>query len=655
MPPDLFNDQLEEFCENLLTTRKYQFQIDELTFHYDELVTANILEIQGTEVRIKDNGAIIQKLFPKFKQIFSYEFSDDPSALKDFLKLTEGYFGDGVLMGRTAFNEVLIKTAILGFVNECNGNLLSLAKTFSKADRTIYIFQRGFTDAFPKIDQTVDEVIELFEWLYDEVKVDQPGVLDGNTIQLGHALRIYCSTRPEIAIQLYQLCILADRQLLKAYHPTILTACYNHDPNFLAEIKKLTTVADNQGTIVCALGSVDFSQSTPIQLFIEIIERIVSPTEQCLQELPRFYCNLLEHIDPTDKKKVDHCFDAMMQLTMKYPQLLGPVLFQFRFIKGYYERVYLFVAEIIDTQPLPENFTKLVGEAFTDSNNSEDFFKILRKLALKITVKFDAQDFKNNIYLFHHKFPAECDQNLIKLMIDDEGIVRFAGMRLLFSMSMVDKKKNFSNDLLSLSAMDQYKLAIALTDDFHEPKYIVPLVAPLLNSSFSLVRDLVLHRLEIMSENYFTSVEKAMIDCLDQGNSDHNDYIERVKLYTEEFDKRLRSKLALKELDPRYTQSRYYRQFFQESNRTMQENLDKSVKENTLLSILGGKDVMLAKGGGFVMGERTEVQQLGVIRTEMTLPREYFLSPEMYDWEHRQNIFENRKDLYNQWEAMISS
>jgi hypothetical protein len=250
---------------------------------------------------------------------------------------------------------------------------------------------------------------------------------------------------------------------------------------------------------------------------------------------------------------------------------------------------------------------------------------------------------------------TDFDENLLKVIIDDEGIVRYTAMRLLTSLSMVDGIRNFSNDLHLFSAVEQYKIVMAITNDFHEPKYIVPLIAPLLDSKFDLVRELVLHKLEVMTENYFTDVADSMEICLDTGNIAHLSYIERIKNYTTEFDDKLKTKWLVKELDPRYTQSKYYRQFFTQSNKQMQQSIGKSVKENTFLAILGGgDDIMLAKGGGFKMGARPEIQQLSTIASSMSLPREYFLSPEIYDWKTRVGILENWKELLTGWEATIS-
>jgi hypothetical protein len=553
----------------------------------------------------------------------------------------ESYFPDGVLIGRTAFYSAFFRRCLILFVKE-NGHLLQLAKLHTKADREIFRFQHGLSEALTDLDMTPKAVVELISWLYSEVKSDDPNVVDTNVIDLANSLRKLCDSKPEIASALYGLIVLAEPVVLKSFHALILTSNYNHDPAFMAEMIALSSKEIYQATVVNSLINIDHKPGTPVQELIDVVENISDYNDDCLKELPIFYATMLKKVQPADTAQIQHCLDKLACLMENYPDLLGNVLFQMRFLTKYKEQVTEKIMRYIDSHELPEHFCGMVADVFSKHDTSFFFFTVLRKIALKLKTKFEVGDLRNVIYLMRSANATDFDENLLKVIIDDEGIVRYTAMRLLTSLSMVDGIRNFSNDLHLFSAVEQYKIVMAITNDFHEPKYIVPLIAPLLDSKFDLVRELVLHKLEVMTENYFTDIA-------------HLSYIERIKNYTTEFDDKLKTKWLVKELDPRYTQSKYYRQFFTQSNKQMQQSIGKSVKENTFLAILGGgDDIMLAKGGGFKMGARPEIQQLSTIASSMSLPREYFLSPEIYDWKTRVGILENWKELLTGWEATIS-
>ncbi|GAL77270.1 hypothetical protein JCM19274_4983 [Algibacter lectus] len=68
----------------------------------------------------------------------------------------------------------------------------------------------------------------------------------------------------------------------------------------------------------------------------------------------------------------------------------------------------------------------------------------------------------------------------------------------------------------------------------------------------------------------------------------------------------------------------------------MSESVDKGAKENSLFSILtnnGSNTIQLSKGGGFRIGNKKEISQLGKIGTSFTLPRSYFINPNKYELE----------------------
>lgn len=651
----MLQEQLDNFCNYFLSSKKYQFKTEEFEFDHDQLIIDKILIKQGDHFEIADNLLIAKNVLSEFKRLFKFTSFDDPEQSKGFLKSIVEYFLDDVLMGRTAFNDAMMRIAVSEFAKTDPEKFISFAEIFKRTDRTIFQFIKGFDHVAPTLNNFSPlQLVRLYSWLYNESMTEAEDVVDLVVGGLVKNLSEFCDANPKIAKALYETCVLCDPQQLQPFHVAILVSNYNHDHNFLSELKKLAGSNADQHTLISCLSNVKFDETTKYKEFVDIVESIENYTVEGKRWLSRFYATILEHLDQSEKTLKQHCFERLLKLMLCNPDLVAQTIFDLRFLNSLQVEVYEILSAFIEQGDVPEHFGRMLRNMYPAFKKSDHFFLLLRKIALKLKGAFNPKDYSHAITLYQYQDAEECDENLCNLLIDDEGFVRYAATRLLNLMSITDRKRSFSCDLLKRTAIEQYKLVVSITQGFHEPEYIVPFIAPLLDSPFTLVRDLVLHRLEILIENYFSAVIDTLEACLDNSNQVHLEYNERLMSYAKKFSDNLEHKTPIKELDPRYNQSKYLQQYFQESRRKLSESLNKSVKENTLMSFLGdGNDIMLAKGGGFYISEENKVQPLSSIKTEMSLPREYYLAPERYDWEHRIQILENWKDTFTQWEAMI--
>lgn len=648
-----FNSSLDKLGSKILKDKIFEFAKSELDFDDEVLIDAGIISVSGDQVTIKDYKQVIEIIIPQFKSLFNYEFSEDGPCLKVFLKQVDEYFGSSVLIGRTAFEQSMVNYCLKNFVNEHKGNLVDLAKTYSKTENNVYTFQQGLCNVLPELNLSTDSIIDLFSWLYEELKTEDPGFINSDIVSFTIAIRSFCFQNPLMAKDLFIKCIKSEHQILKPFHTSIIAANYDLDGDFITEITDLLKVSENQASIICSLGSITFTESTPIKQFIDLAERIGEITPSGLLEIPRFYCAMLEQIKGKDTELINHCFKKLSFLINSYPETVGNILFQLRFVKVYEKEITDLVLELVAEPNTPENILKQICDVFYNFESASYFFQALRQLALRFDSKFNAEDFKNTVSAQHSKNASDFDDNLITMLTDNEGVVRFVARSILSSLSRYNRKRKFNVDILQPTALNQYKLCVSLTEELHEPKHVIPFIITLLASKFDLVRALTLHRIEIMVENYFFETVEAMEDYLDISELSNKKDIEYIRTYAKNFKEQLKPKWDIKELDPMFTQYKYFKQFNIQSNRKLQENMDKTVKEKSLLSLFGS-NVMLAKGGGWAIDNHKNVQQLSTIETKMSLPREYGLFPEGFDWQRKEEIYENWDNKFEPWEAMIS-
>ena len=564
----MLQEQIDNFCKYFLNAKKYQFEVAELEFEHDQLLAEEILTKQGEHFEISDNKLIAENVLPHFKELFNFSSFDEPDESKKFIQSIIDYFPTDVLMGRAAFNDSIMQIAISEFAKSAPEKFIAFAEVFKRADRTIFQFVRAFDHVAPNVSNfSPIQIIRLYSWLYNEAKAESEDVVDLTVGGLAKSLSELCDATPTIAKALYETCVLGDSQQLKAFHAAILISNYNHDHSFLSSLKKLAGSNTDQPALISCLCNVKFDNTTNYKELIAIVESIENYTAEGKQWLSRFYATILEHLEQSEKLLQQHCFEKLLRLMLDNPDLVAQTIFDLRFLNSLQNEVYVMLSAFVELGDVPEHFGRMLGNMYPTFKKSEHFFLLLRKMALKLKAAFNPQDYSQAITLYQHQDAIECDENLCKLLIDDEGFVRYAATRLLNSMSITDRKRSFSCDLLKLTAIEQYKLVVSITQDFHEPKYIVPFVAPLLDSPFTLVRDLVLHRLEILVENYFSTVIDTLETYIDNGNQAHLGYIERLKSYADKFTDHLNHKVPIKELDPRYNQSKYLHQYFRESTR----------------------------------------------------------------------------------------
>jgi len=222
---------------------------------------------------------------------------------------------------------------------------------------------------------------------------------------------------------------------------------------------------------------------------------------------------------------------------------------------------------------------------------------------------------------------------MIELLIDNLASKRFIGLDIFDQLSNSEPYQ-FTYNILELPHISQYKLWVSLTQDFHQPRYRLVSLLPLLDSHSELIKESFLCKLEEISEDYGGHITKVLEENLDKNNPKNNFIIERVKGHAENFySTYIDLKHSVAELNPYQTQYRHIRYFDELFYKKMSESVEKGTRENSLLSILGTNTVQLSKGGGWKFGNKKEISHLGKIGTSLLMPRSYFINPNEYEIE----------------------
>lgn len=222
----------------------------------------------------------------------------------------------------------------------------------------------------------------------------------------------------------------------------------------------------------------------------------------------------------------------------------------------------------------------------------------------------------------------EYDTMLITFISSHKANIRFIGLDMYNEYTAGHK---FNKNILDLPPITQYKLWLGITQDYKEPKYLIPALIPLLDSKSEIVKEAFICKLEEYTENYGQQIVEILEQHMDKGNTQHQVTIERLKKYMNDFyAKNVLPKKEIQELNPYYTHNKLFMNFNRLHYKTLNNRMQKSVGEKSFLSSLA-KNVQLAKGGGWKMKDRDEITKLGLIKSGFSLPRDYFIFPDNYE------------------------
>ncbi len=264
-------------------------------------------------------------------------------------------------------------------------------------------------------------------------------------------------------------------------------------------------------------------------------------------------------------------------------------------------------------------------------------FDSFKKVVLSIIENKPFEKFiKSFQSYFHSVNKTELDIFTIELLTDNQASKRATGIDIFNQLSSYNPYK-FKLNIIELPHIIQYKLWVSLTQDFHEPKNRLIALLSLLDSKSELIKESFICKLEEISEDYGGHVTKVLEDNLSKDNPYYTSVSERVQTYIEDYySKNIDLKESVRELNPYHTHHKNIKYFDKLFSKKMSESVDKGAKENSLFSILtnnGSNTIQLSKGGGFKIGNKKEISQLGKIETSFTMPRSYFINPNKYELE----------------------
>lgn len=536
-------------------------------------------------------------------------------------KIIKSITSAGVTSGTHEFRNHLLKEIIIASFKPENGvgkQILTL-----DFEKTFYEVVDSITLALLEVPVTPEQAYRIFRYCYQKHEGGHP--------QISRSIEAYSGKYGKELIAH----ALKDRERPAGFIANILAGYY---PKAQMEVlQHLAALAGNGEDREVAIAI----NHLPIKYHVELKEAI----------------NLLNAISPESESKG--------LLVLAYATLISSALATEEDTKICVERIYLLAGSkdsnverniayrLVDLKIPDETKCDIVSKfdyQRTDSTSAVAHllqsinpvlsFPVFRLMSAARKMKFDPGDFAYTLSANYQKFPVEFSDELVKMLTDKIGFVRYGGCKILQEMESENNPFEFKVDLHSYPERTQLIFMDSIMIDFLHPDKVIKFLLMFRKSSFQSVLQAMINNCAFLIEDYTGDAMEAFRKILDKNVQPDKQVLQIVEKYYKDLVKIIETKHGILELSPQHNQARLYNFFTRMSRDRLREqvNIDHGSDKNSIFSL--ASKVMIARGRLWKLGDK-EPSPLHHISRAITMPRNYYLNPDEYNWNIQARIITN--------------
>ncbi len=618
---------LNSFIDSLVEQKKLQFSIDEITID-PTLVENGTLKIENGQVFISDYMTISSAFIERYKQKFNFSISSSFEKNAEFINNIEQDFNSkGFISDYLTLSNEIWK-AIIKESNKNHGCSFSQYITAIDRDNTpegFYEFIEAYAALLPELNLSVDKIVDNFLILEEITKSEMEYNVDLGLVLNG--IRNLSKNEYDKGLQILQKSLDLDNKK-DVLTSAVVTGMYENKGTafYTSVLKKMISEGENLNPIFFGLSKVSELSDKDSELFLDLIKEYGDDKNLTIAVLSLLFSVL------KSKHTILHqfCFEKLKSAVED--EATAYYILRNLDLKGVYHKEQTdIVLKLIQQDYFTiDKYIPAIAQSVRRFKDLVYFKQIILSIITASPFNLFIRKFQTFIY---NVDKIEIDRLMIELLTDNAASRRFTGIEIFQELSRPVPYR-FTLDILLLAPILQYKLWMALTGDFHQPKDRLTALLPLLDSESELVRESFLCKLEEISEDYGGHVLEVLEENLEVDNPTHNFAIERIKKYIRDFyDKHTNSKNVLSEFNPYNTHFKHIKKFNDLFHKNMGRSIDQGAREDSFLSVLGASTIQLSKGGGYLFGTKKEIAQLSSFGTSFTMPRSYFIDPNEYELE----------------------
>ena len=404
-----------------------------------------------------------------------------------------------------------------------------------------------------------------------------------------------------------------------------------------------------QAFIMNALPRLTLSDSTTGWRLLNLLLTYDRTVEANRMTMPFTLTRVADRVGFTDTDFIQKCYDELDELAqVEQLQTIKCVLRALRISVEKYpvQSVKVLLTLLTNSIMTHEHIGKLnyhpsfddVLHYITDVNLVFTFFE---EYARRYATHFKHDTFYTTVYTSYRRPTTTLAfrEKVLSCLINDNGKIRVFGNQLLNFFNHYGHPFEFHIDINTLSPIKQYKLILSILLFSLRPKYTLPLIMPLLKSKEPIIVEVLLCKLEELTESYHNEIIRLVEDYALQeepANAQTTTALARLKTHYSKICSQLDEKRSIMEFHPSICQTAIFNRFNEIHRYKMNERMHTVMeKSDGLISVF--KKVELAKGGGWKHSKGEGISKLGHHQSSFTWPRLHLINPEMFDMEHRMN------------------
>jgi hypothetical protein len=398
---------------------------------------------------------------------------------------------------------------------------------------------------------------------------------------------------------------------------------------------------DFSGIAICAFGSFDYEDYKYLEEILDLFDSVESNEENILAALAKSYGYLMNNHLIQEKCKTDYLFEKLNDLAKKdIPAVQYNILMSvFRKEKSDHRE---------KERELLMNFTKVDRKYQRIINEIEYALNTLKepKLIFKFIVSWvlnhPIENYKEIFsYPLHEAYKRDAEgfiENYLFLIIHNKGKVRFYANNITDFIQVTENNKEIWRKYLCKFDKDQIvKFINSIFSDFFKPEERMKLVLILLYKKDDDIFKYILQHFVWLVHDYGGMVKETIESLLDNQNSLEKKFIASFKNCYEKIIYFWERKNKIKEFDPYNCQAASASKFDKLFYKKQSEDLRKSVAEHSVFMQLCTK-ITISRGRKFKIGANDQYSEMNELKTSCTIPRTYFIFPELYNYKRIQRL-----------------
>ena len=503
--------------------------------------------------------------------------------------------------------------------------------------RNFFFLKFNFSGALPYLKISEESLIEIFYHLFYQKNQDLSfGELFFNTVQE------YSHQQPIDGWKLVKYMI---KNKKREFIVSILVGLSKVDFDKTFEYTKQLFHRENFNQIaIYAFGVFEYEDYKYIEDILNLFESVDSDEENILAALAKSYGYLVHNLLIQEKGKTNYLFEKLNTLARRnMPKVQYNILISvFREEKpAHREKKYELLMNFTKIDKKYKGINDRIIYALNILKEPKMILKFIESWVLNHPIENYKEIFSHPLHEAYNRNPTGFIENYLSLLIHDKGKVRFYANNNTDFIQITEKNiEIWKEHLWKLDHNQLIKFINSILSGTFKPEERMKLALILLHKKDDKIFKNILQRFVWLVHDYGGTVKETVETFLDKQNPLEKIFIDSFQRCYEKIVDFWKKKNMIKEFNPYESQDTYASKFDELFYKKQSEDLRKSVEKHSVFMQLCTK-ITISRGRKFKIGMNDQYSEMNELKTAFTMPRTYFIFPELYNYKRKQILADN--------------